>query len=235
MSNRNFSEIFILDHSTTSLQAASHSGGKQNHGGDLIYRWGNPQTYKRGADLDQKFFSQHNARWIKKGLPDEGKIMVFNNGLNRPEGEYSTVEIVNPFTDNKNNYLLATDHTYLPSASVGVYGGESLREFYSKNISSAQRLSNGNTLICEGENGKFFEINKSQEVVWVYVNPVSHLKILENGNFVDKNNVFRCYLYESNYPGFRGKVLSPNKTIEEKPSIQNCKINKQNATDCDLK
>ena len=48
LSVRNFSEIWVLDHSTTTAQAASHSGGRSGKGGDLLYRWGNPAAYRAG-------------------------------------------------------------------------------------------------------------------------------------------------------------------------------------------
>jgi hypothetical protein len=35
----------------------------------------------------------------------------------------------------------------------------------------AQRLSNGNTLICSGINGTLFEVTPDKETVWKYVNP----------------------------------------------------------------
>ena len=44
LSVRNFNEIWIIDHNTSSLQAKSHKGGKCGKGGDLIYRWGNAKA-----------------------------------------------------------------------------------------------------------------------------------------------------------------------------------------------
>ena len=41
-SSYTFSEIFVIDHSTTTTEAAGHTGGNSGHGGDLLYRWGNP-------------------------------------------------------------------------------------------------------------------------------------------------------------------------------------------------
>ena len=78
-----FNELWIIDHSTTTAEAADSIGGFSGNGGDILYRWGDPQAYNRGDTLDQVFEFQHDAHWIPSGLPDEGKIMIFNNGDQR--------------------------------------------------------------------------------------------------------------------------------------------------------
>jgi hypothetical protein len=253
VSNRNFSEIFIIDHSTTKAQAASHRGGKSNKGGDLLFRWGNSATYM-GTPLknnteeqveesdddetvkqqpnEQQLYSQHSANWIKPGLDDAGKIMVFNNGVARLPEKFSTVDIIHPQMDKQGNYQLDAKHTYMPEKAEWQYGVNKKKRFYSTHISSAQRLANGNTLICEGEKGRFFEIDKNRNTVWSYVNPVSYKKKLTQGDFIEKNEVFRCSLYQTSYEGLKNKVLKPGLTLELKSTPDTCYFNKLKKEPC---
>lgn len=63
-------------------------------------------------------------------------------------------------------------------------------EFFSPRISNAQRLPNGNTLVCEGDFGRFFEVTLDGELVWEYVNP--YFNESPRGLV---NRVFRAYRY----------------------------------------
>jgi Spy/CpxP family protein refolding chaperone len=172
VSVHNFSEFWIIDHSTTKAEAAGHSGGKSGKGGDLLYRWGNPLVYRAGKKADQKLFAQHNAHWIPKGLPGAGHLLVFNNGGNRPDGSYSSVdELVLP-VDEKGQYERKPGSAYGPNEAVWSYSAPKKSDFYSFFISGAQRLPNGHTLICSGANGTIFEVAPEKEVVWKYLNPV---------------------------------------------------------------
>jgi hypothetical protein len=167
-----FSEIWIIDHSTTTAEAASHAGGRSGKGGDLLYRWGNPLAYRAGTKADQKLFRQHNAHWIPKGFPGEGHLLLFNNGGERPDGSYSSVdELVLP-VDSQGRYALKPGTAYGPDKPVWSYTAPKKEDFYSSFISGAQRLANGNTFICSGANGTLFEVTPEKEIVWKYVNPV---------------------------------------------------------------
>ncbi|HWR27615.1 MAG TPA: aryl-sulfate sulfotransferase, partial [Candidatus Thermoplasmatota archaeon] len=110
----NFNEVWVIDHSTTTEEAAGHSGGNSGKGGDLLYRWGNPEAYDAGTSNNQKLFFQHDASWIKPGLPGEGHILVFNNGNNRPEGQYSSVDEFAPPVDANGEYYLESGSAYGP-------------------------------------------------------------------------------------------------------------------------
>jgi hypothetical protein len=166
-----FSEIWVLDHSTTKAEAAGHKGGKHGKGGDLIYRWGNPRAYRSGTNADQRLFAQHNAHWIPKGLPGEGHLLVFNNGGRRPDGSYSSVdEIVLPMgPDGK--YTRKPGLPFGPDKPVWSYTAEKKTDFYAFFVSGAQRLPNGDTLICSGPDSTVFEVTADKQTVWKFVNP----------------------------------------------------------------
>lgn len=205
-------EIWIIDHSTSTLEAAGHTGGKSGKGGDLLYRWGNPLAYKRGVVVDQKLFRQHDANWIGDGLPGGGKIMVFNNQAGG-QIQYSTVNIIDPPVDGNGNYTFSGIR-YGPVNFDWTYKAPVPTDFYSVNISGAQRLPNGNTLICEGTSGRFFEVNDSGQRVWEYVNPVSPTGVTEQGTAPQSNFVFRCTRYAKDYAAFSGREIATQGFIE---------------------
>jgi hypothetical protein len=192
LSVHNFSEIWIIDHSITTSEAAGHSSGNGTKGGDLLYRWGNPQTYGAGTSLNQQLFVQHDAEWIEEGLPVEGNILIFNNGTGRPQGNYSSIEEITTPVNSDSTYTYSSDTAYGPEKPVWTYAAETPSGFYAKNISSQQRLANGNTLICDGPAGYFFEVKDLGEIVWEYQN---------NGQ------VFRVERYAPGYNGFNGTPL----------------------------
>lgn len=221
LSVHNFSEVWVIDHSTTTAQAASHSGGKYGKGGDILYRWGNPAAYDRGTVSDQQFFGQHDAHWIKQGLPNAGKIIVFNNGLRRPQGKYSSIDIIDPPITDSDTYTPPVNDTtpYLPKKPSWDYTAPNPTDFYSMNIGSAQVLSNGNVLICSGDPGIFFEIDNTKKIVWQYTNPVCFDTAVVQGTVPTGNSVFRCTYIAPDFPGLSGKDLTPGRPIELNPTF----------------
>jgi len=220
MSMRNFSEVWIIDHSTTSAEAASHSGGKRGKGGDLLYRWGNPALYGvPKATASEKYWQQHDTEWIKSDCPGAGNITCFDNGLNRSLTNASSVEEFKPAVNANGDYTAPTapGSPYLPADYTWSYWGDTTFPMYSEDISGAQRLPNGNTIICSGGTGDLREVTYLGEVVWKYICPVQATGLIPQGTApaVDPthtsetlNAVFRIYKYPASYGAFTGRTLT---------------------------
>jgi hypothetical protein len=95
--------------------------------------------------------------------------------------------------------------------------------FFSTYISGVQRLPNGNTLVCSGAHGHFFEVTTDGEVVWEYISPVGDRFGANYGihtlmtDEVDAraNDTFRCVRYAPEYAGLAGRDLAPMGKITE--------------------
>ena len=215
INSRNFSEFWIIDHSTTTEEAASHSGGARGKGGDILFRWGNPQAYDMGDDDDQKLFLQHDAYWIDEGYTHAGQIMVFNNQPNfYGNADYSTIDVIDTEVSDAGDYTINDDGTYGPSDFTWTYTADTPTDFYATNISGAQRLSNGNTIIDEGTTGTFFEVTAEGEVVWKYIAPVDQTGVLTQGDTPQNNFVFRINKYSPDFIGLSYYSLESSGTIE---------------------
>ena len=103
-------------------------------------------------------------------LPN-GNILIYDNGTLRG---YSRVIELNPLTQQ----------------IEWQYTSEPREAFLSKYISGAQRLPNGNTLICEGARCHLFEVTPEGEIVWDYVSPFQEPGAL---------SVYRCLRYSPEY------------------------------------
>lgn len=214
ISVRYFSEFWVIDHSTTTAQAAGHTGGRHGKGGDLLYRWGNPRAYQRGTLADQKLFYQHDAQWITSGLPGAGDILIFNNGNGRPGGSYSSIDQITPPVDANGDYTIEPGQPFGPSTLTWSYAAKPHGSFYADRESGAQRLPNGNTLICDMPADTFFEVNSAGETVWKYVNPVGTTGPVPQGSLPDFPGTFKVRRYSASYPGLAGRDLNPGCTVE---------------------
>jgi hypothetical protein len=185
ISVHNFGEFWIIDHSTTTEEAAGEAG-------EILYRWGNPAAYDRGETSDQILFGQHDAHWIPSDLPGAGNILIFNNGSkSRP---YSSVEEISLPLKADGSYEL--EEAPGKEALVWHYEAPVQSDFYSDHISGAQRLPNGNTLVCSGADGHVFEVTAQGDIVWTYDNafPVVTPR-------ATKNSIFRAEKYSPDYIG----------------------------------
>jgi hypothetical protein len=195
-SSNYLSEVYIIDHSTSPWEAAGHSGGNYGKGGDILYRWGNPERYGRGGPEDRTLFNQHDIQWIRDGLPGAGNLLVFNNG-NMEARPYSTVVEFTP-TINPDGTFAINDTDPFGANVVWEYDPEPPARFFSFFISGAQRLPNGNTLVNRGAGGEVREVTTDGEIVWEYT----------YRNEIDAPHMlFRANRYPADHPGIQG-ILS---------------------------
>ena len=159
LSSRHHDEIYIIDHSTTTEEAAGHTGGNSGRGGDFLYRWGNPQAYGRGSNDDHLLDSQHGINWVSDGYPGEGNLIIFNN--NYINNRSAVFEIVPPLNVD-GTYLIDEVEPYGPAEPVWLHTGN----FHTQMQGGAFRLPNGNTLITDCDDATIFEVTYDNQLVW---------------------------------------------------------------------
>jgi hypothetical protein len=200
-----YNEIWVIDHSTTTREAAGHDRGWAGKGGDLLYRWGNPHNYGRGSAEHQELFGQHDARWIPQSYPGAGNILIFNNGDGRPKERYSSVLEIQPPIDAHGNYKIKDGSRFGPEKPEWEYKAPNKRSFFADFISGAHRMANGNTFICSGPQGHFFEVTPKGEIVWEHKNPFSGKAPNPAGD--PSRSVFRATHIPKIHPALKGREL----------------------------
>ncbi|HVN24673.1 MAG TPA: aryl-sulfate sulfotransferase [Syntrophorhabdales bacterium] len=184
VNSRNFGEFYIIDKKS----------------GKIVYRWGNPGTHGKGRlpggyvdDGDQILFGPHHVQ-----VQEDGNITIFDNGTFRPSGNYSRVIEMDP----------KTGKILWQFAGKGIprYGNS----FSSAFQSSAQKLPNGNFLVTSTNWGHMFEVTRDKKIVWEYINPVNEKGVnCTRDDFDVTYEVHRSYRYAPDYPGLKGKDLTP--------------------------
>ncbi|RVX73835.1 hypothetical protein B0A52_02725 [Exophiala mesophila] len=149
---------------------------------------------------------QHNATEL-----DNGNILIFDNGAFR-EGESIT-------------YTRAIEVDRQTKEIVWEYRDRCQMEaFFTPFMGSAQRLANGNTLLCESAFGRIFEVTKEGYTCWEYLNPhFSHYPDKETMKIWsgESNALFRAYRYSlEEIPWLRQRVLTEEKNKEKEDSAQ---------------
>ena len=130
---------------------------------------------------NDKWGQQHDCQRL-----ENGNVLFFANGIHVPGGIYSSKVI---------------EIDWNSGDEVWSYSGLPAWSMFSPNISGAQRLPNGNTLICEGLNGRIFEVTNECDIVWEYINPWFF-----NTSRGPDNAVFRAYRYDIFSPEIRERI-----------------------------
>ena len=176
-----------------------------------------------------------------RSLPGEGNFLVFDNAQNLFElTPQSYIIEINPYLNaagvNTGQFVNPPDAGYITVGSpdpnlmkenkkvskqiVWKYSSKNNTSFFSTIGSSAQRLPNGNTLVCAMNDGHFFEVHPSDTaIVWEYTNPMTRdgIKKIKVDKYPTYNGVFRAYRYASTDPGLVGHDLTPGATMTGDP------------------
>jgi hypothetical protein len=235
---------FVVNEAVPGTKAATEAGDfLYRFGNPAAYNQGDPAGYH--TEGDQQMYASHDIQWIggansaydASELPGAGNFLIFDNGTWCTNMTHSEVLEIDGYDEAAGAYVNPPDAGYIAKFG-GQYGGVGAASynlsnqvvwFYRSNylnsfcgtfISGAQRLPNGNTLICSGPTGHFFEVTEGKEVVWEYINPHSMRGITTAQTDADGNMhmTFRCFRYPADYPGLAGKDLTPMGTITGEPA-----------------
>ena len=136
--------------------------------GKIVWRIGPDFLESKELRAIRQIIGQHHPHIIPKGLPGAGNLMVFDNG---GSSGYGAPTAVSP--DGSAIYQRAGSRVLeINPKTLELVWSYTGPRFFSTNISGAQRLPNGNTLITEGAPGRLLEVTSDRQIVWEYIYPL---------------------------------------------------------------
>ena len=215
------SEIWVIDHSTTTEEASSSSGGRHGKGGDFIYRWGNPAAYNLGTEDERILGGQHDARWLLDRPGSGGHITIHNNtageipdappaiSWNLGTRYSSALEVRIPF--NEDGTIAREPGQPFEGEITWKYQAYPESTWFAPFMSAVERLPNGNTLITNSHNMRLFEVTPDNEVVMDFV--LEHLIPEELGHVGGR--IWRAFKLPADYPGLAAGFVASGRPVSE--------------------
>ncbi len=229
ISSKYMNEFYIIDHSTTSLEASLETGGNSMKGGSILYRWGNPEAYQSGSQEDRQSFFQHDVAWSDIDSSDT-KLYFYNNwvGENLSLGN----SIVPVFDQTTQSYAFdSLSNQYLPLTVADTYSHPDTSKNFSTAASSIQLLPNGNVLMCAGRQGRIFEVTDNGDLVWEYLVPMRNGFPIEQGEELSLSENFTFQAKKYAYDFFKEVPLDNLEYIESSSDKSYCVVSSVIATD----
>jgi hypothetical protein len=136
--------------------------------GSIVWRLGPDFSESKELREIRQIVGQHDAHLIPNGLPGAGNLLVFDNGGSSGYG------FANPIApDGRGAFVRTTSRVLeINPVTLELVWSYTNPRFFSTNISGAQRLPNGNTLITAGAGGRMFEVTREGAIVWEYMFPL---------------------------------------------------------------
>jgi hypothetical protein len=150
--------------------------------GSIVWKMGPDFSASPQLRAIRQIIGQHHPHLIPKGLPGAGNLLVFDNGGSSGYGFAGPIAPAG-----RGAFQRATSRVLeIDPVTLQLVWSYTNARFFSTNISGAQRLPNGNTLITAGAGGRIFEVTREGAIVWEYMFP-----IFSGAN--QSNAVYRAY------------------------------------------
>ena len=178
--------------------------------GTIVWRLGPDFSQSKELRAIRQIIGQHHAHVIPKGLPGAGNLLVFDNGGSSGYGAPSAIA-----PDGRGTFARAASRVLeINPVTLELVWSYAAPRFFSTNISSVQRLPNGNTFVTAGAPGRLFEVTRDNTIVWEYMFPM-----FAGANA--SNSVYRGYRIPY---GWIPQVTAPNERRITPPALNEFRV-----------